>query len=292
MEHESYRFKIGSFECICVSDGIREYPYDPIDWLYPDAPKEPLYKALREQGIEPEGWEQWVSDYTCLAINTGRHQVLVDTGDGNVLPTTGKLLPRLKAEGIEPEDIDIVIITHAHPDHIGGNTNREGKPAFPKARYVMWKGEWEFWHPEPDLSDLDVPEDAIERLLRFVRDFLPPIRDQLDLIDHDKEIVPGVYGFSTAGHTPGHMAVAVSSGDEKLLVVGDALIQPINVEHPEWNARVDMLKEQAVASRHQLLLQAAADKALVHGFHFPFPCLGYITSEEGAWKWHPMKTTD
>jgi glyoxylase-like metal-dependent hydrolase (beta-lactamase superfamily II) len=104
--------------------------------------------------------------WTCLFINTGRNRVLVDTGGGaGSVPSGGKLLQNLQAEGIEHMDIDVVILTHGHPDHIGGNTNAKGKPAFPNARYVMWKDEWDFWISEPDLAQLKV-EDDIKQLIQ------------------------------------------------------------------------------------------------------------------------------
>lgn len=143
-------------------------------------------------------------------INTGKHRVLVDTGAGGLCPNTGKLLQNLQAEGIEPRDIDTVILTHGHPDHIGGNTVSEGKPAFPDARFVMCKGEWDFWISHPE--DLKVDEHVKELLLTVASKNLPPIQSQLDLVDHETEIVPGIHTLAASGHTPGHMALAISSG--------------------------------------------------------------------------------
>ncbi|MFQ6115833.1 MAG: MBL fold metallo-hydrolase [bacterium] len=128
---------------MAVSDGTHAYS-NPATLLFANAPKGHLEQALREHNLQPKQWVEWVSPYTCLLINTGRYQVLVDTGAGGLVPSTGNLLQNLRMEGIDPEDIDTVIITHGHPDHIGGNTDSEGKPAFPSARYVMWKHEWDF----------------------------------------------------------------------------------------------------------------------------------------------------
>jgi glyoxylase-like metal-dependent hydrolase (beta-lactamase superfamily II) len=112
--------------------------------------------------------------------------VLVDTGAGGLAPTTGRLLQNLKAEGIAPEEIDTVILTHGHPDHIGGNTDAQGKPAFPNARYVMWKDEWDFWTSERAEQRLD--EHVRELLLKFARENLPPIQGQVDLFDGETEM--------------------------------------------------------------------------------------------------------
>lgn len=144
MNNESYRFKIGNFECIIVLDGTFAYPH-PAQVFFANAPEERLEQVLREHNLNPETWGEYISPYPSLVIYTGDHVVLVDTGAGSFAPTTGKLIPNLKTEGISPKDIDTVILTHGHADHIGGNVNGEGKPTFPNARYVMWKEEWEFW---------------------------------------------------------------------------------------------------------------------------------------------------
>ena len=142
-------------------------------------------------------------------------------------PSAGKLLENLRTLRVEPGDIDIVILTHGHPDHIGGNTDSRGQLVFPNARYVMWKQEWEFWTSEEGLSSIRLPEPFNEMLVSFARANLPPIERRLDLVERSSEIVPGVEALPAPGHTAGHMALAVSSGSERLLVMADAIIQPI-----------------------------------------------------------------
>ena len=163
---------------------------------------------------------EWTSPYICLVIDTGEHRVLVDTGAGSLSPTTGGLLGNLQAEGILPEHIDTVILTHGHPDHIGGNTI-DGVSAFPCARFVMWKEEWDFW--TSGATELNVEEHVKEVLLKVARNNLPPIRDQLDLIDSEEEIVSGISAIAAPGHTPGHIALAISSGTDQLLCFGDSV---------------------------------------------------------------------
>jgi len=286
MNTEIYRFKVGNFECIVVRDGTHAYPYVPA-WFV-NAPKERLEQVLREHNLDPE---QYVSPYPSLMINTGQHRALVDTGAGGMEPTTGKLIPNLRAEGIAPEDIDTVILTHGHLDHIGGNTDFEGKPAFPNARYVMWKDEWDFWTSEPSLAELDVPEHLKQLLLTFARNNLPPIEDQLDLVDHETEIIPGIRAVAAPGHTPGHMAVAIASDSEQLLYISDTVLHPIHLEQPDWYAVFDFAPEQTVTTRRRLLDQAATEKALVHAFHFPFPGLGYVIQKGEGWQWQPIEMT-
>ena len=125
-------------------------------------------------------------------------------------------------------------------------------------------------------------------MLAFARGKLPPIRGQLDLMDCEGEIVPGVSAVPAPGHTPGHIAVAIASGNAQLLYISDAAIHPITVEQPDWYSVFDLAPDRAVASRRQLLQRAAAERALMHGFHFPFPGLGYVVQAGDAWAWRPI----
>ena len=137
---ESFHFRLGSFRCLVANDGNSPYP-DPAQIFFVNAPKEQLKDVLREHKIDLSSWKEYVSPYQSLLVETGQHRVLIDTGEGNLEPTVGNLIANLRAEGVMPEDLDVVVLTHAHPVLIGGYSNREGKPAFPNARYVTWKNE-------------------------------------------------------------------------------------------------------------------------------------------------------
>jgi len=288
MGKESFHFQLGAFRCMVISDGNSAYS-DPSQIFFVNAPKERLKKALRDHNLDITKWKEYVSPYPSLLINTGQHRVLVDTGEGNLEPTTGKLIPNLRAEGITPEDIDTVILTHAHPDHVGGNIDSEGKPAFPNARYIMWKDEWDFWTSKPNLAALDIGESDKEWIIKYARDHLLSIQDQLDLVDHETEIVPGIWAVAALGHTPGHMAVSIISDNKQLLCISDAVIHRIHLEQPDWYTRYDLAPEQVITTRRQLLDRATTEKALVHAFHFPFPGLGYVIQKGDGWQWQPIK---
>jgi glyoxylase-like metal-dependent hydrolase (beta-lactamase superfamily II) len=275
-----------------VRDGALAYPYPVQNVLinfFVNASKESLERVLKKHNLDPDRWEHYVSPYVSLLINTGQHQVLVDTGAGDFAPTTGKLIPNLQAEGIAPEDIDRVILTHCHMDHIGGTVDSEGKPAFPNARYIMWKDEWDFWTSEKAtaaVTKLKIEHKHLkEGLITIPRNNLPPIQDQLDLIDHETEIVPGIRVVAAPGHTPGHMAVAVTSEGEQLLYISDTVIHPIHLERPDWYSAVAIDPKQVVATRRRILERVAAEKTLVHASHFPFPGLGYVIQKGEGWKW-------
>jgi glyoxylase-like metal-dependent hydrolase (beta-lactamase superfamily II) len=234
MSNEIFRFETGKLKAIAVSDGTLTYVPPafppPATLLFANAPRDRLEQVLLEHHLQPEQWIEWTSPYICLVVNTGDHLVLVDTGAGGLAPTTGRLLQNLQAEGIAPQDIDTVILTHGHPDHIGGNTDAEGRPAFPNARYIIWKAEWEFWTSEQAEQGLD--ELVRELLLRVACANLPPIQGKVDLFDREEEIVPGILAIPAPSHTPGHMALEISSEGEQLLCISDAALHPIHMEHP------------------------------------------------------------
>jgi glyoxylase-like metal-dependent hydrolase (beta-lactamase superfamily II) len=283
---ESYHFKVGAIECIAVSDGT--FAYAP-DSFVANAPVERFEQELRDHNLPST---EVISPYTCLLVNTGKHRLLIDTGAG-FAPTNGKLVDNLATVGIAPADIDTIILTHGHADHIGGTADSTSGSVFPNARYVMWQAEWDFWNQKrPDLSAMPVDDHLRHLLIDFAHAKLPPIRAQLDLIDREVEIVPGIYAIPAPGHTPGHIALLISSGGQQLLHMADTVLHPILMEHPEWQPAFDLIPEQAISTKRRLLDRAAADQALALAFHFPFPGLGRVLPKGAAWEWQPIETFD
>jgi glyoxylase-like metal-dependent hydrolase (beta-lactamase superfamily II) len=278
MSAETHRFTIGAFECIALLDGQVTYAADK---YFANAPADELAVALGDHGVDPE---RIPSPYSGLVINTGRRLVLIDTGAGDFAPGLGRLHGNLLSKGIAPEAIDTVVLTHAHPDHLGGNTDAAGQPVFRNARQVLMRAEWDYWMAEPSPVH---PKN--QPYLAFARKNLLPVQAQIDLLDGEAEIAPGIHAIPAPGHTPGQMAVAVVSGDDELLYISDAALHPIHLEQPDWYPVYDLDPEQAVAGRRRLFDRAAAERALVLAFHFdPFPSLGHVVRAGRGWQWQPV----
>jgi glyoxylase-like metal-dependent hydrolase (beta-lactamase superfamily II) len=274
----SYRFQIGDFECLVVNDGTY---IGNAEMLFANAPEEQLLAALQANDLKPD---YLPSTLSCLLVKTPANIVLIDTGFGTGGKNGGQLLSILRAEGLRPEDIDSVILTHAHADHIGGCVDEEGRVTFSEATHYMWQDEWDYWTSESE--QLNVSQWAA----KTARVKLPPLARQLKLIENEIEIVPGIRAFAAPGHTTGHMAVEIESSGEFLIDIIDTALHPIQVAYPEWYSLLDQFPEQTVATRHAVYQRAIERNALVLAFHFfPFPSLGYIARQNGKFKWQSLK---
>lgn len=261
-----------------VTDGLA--CYDPA-FAFPGIPLDELVDQLDETG-------KVLLPYNPLLIQIAGKRALFDTGLGALAEITGdpagRLQDSLTALNLSPDEIDIVIISHAHPDHIGGLTRSEGGgqvPIFARARHYIWRGEWEFWTSERQLSQLP------EFLAGPARVHLPPLLEAglVEFVDHETELLPGVRLFPAPGHTPGHMAVAITASDSSALCVGDALLHELNVQRIEAVTPIDMNPSLMVESRKRLLEKAERDGSLLMAYHFRRP--GRVEKAGRAYRFVP-----
>ncbi len=221
-----------------------------------------------------------------ILVNTGDQLVLIDAGCGvdKFQKTAGGLLRNLAAAGYAPGDIDMILFTHAHFDHLWGIS--DGKNAsllFPSAEFVASEAEVAFWSA-PEWANKVSP--ALKPLVTQAN--LKLASPRLRLIKAAAEVVPGVTTFDTAGHTPGHISVHISSGSEEMLLTGDVVVNSaVSFLHPEWPFGFDMDVPLATKSRMAFLDRAAADKTLVGSYHLPFPGCGHAVREGSGYRWLP-----
>ncbi|HWT23882.1 MAG TPA: MBL fold metallo-hydrolase [Solirubrobacteraceae bacterium] len=195
----------------------------------------------------------------------------------------GHFPERPRRAGVDPADVGRVIVTHAHPDHIGGNVGADGAPRFPSARLTMRREEWDHWTADETLA-AQPPLYA-----EPVRRHLLPLADRVELLDEDGEIVPGIHALHAPGHTPGHLAVAIRSAGEELLYISDAALHPLHLEHPDWASGFEIDAPRALESRRRLFDRAADGGSLVLAFHFhPFPSRGGVERAGRGWAWRPL----
>ena len=271
-------FQLGRFECTVIKDG--ETPIDALVF-FSGVDVEELQTAFQEYGLDPEAVSLSLQ---VLLIDTGEDLVLIDTGLGEpVYADEGRLLESLSTLGIAPEDIDTVIITHGHWDHIGAIADRGGRLNFPNARHVMSRTTWEYWTSEKNLSQMS------EQLAKWARENLPPLENRVELVEGNSEILPGITVINAPGHTPGQMAVLAQSGNQNLLYLADAAHNPVQMAYPDIGYAYDMDREKARSTRWAIMEKSMKDRFLVLGCHFPFPGLGYIEETHGKRVWRGLQ---
>lgn len=280
-----YRFKVGDFNAMVVSDGTLSFP---ASFFVPNADSSAVTTVLTEHFLSTE---DIFAHLNTLYVETDENNVLIDTGAGNAFgPTAGQLLKNLEAAGIAAQDIDTVIVTHAHPDHIGGILDAEGQLRFPNAQFYISQTESDFW-----LADsVEMPESLLDEetkagLIATAKGVLGAIGDRTTLFAMGDEVVPHILAVDSAGHTPGQASFLITSGEDSLLSTGDVFFSdPLNLENPDWEVAFDDDPEQGIMARRELLETVTAERRLLLVPHMPFPGLGHVRTQEDAYGWEPI----
>jgi glyoxylase-like metal-dependent hydrolase (beta-lactamase superfamily II) len=278
-----YRYKIGSYELTALYDGIW---YRPItDKFIRNAPFADVEHAL-DEAFMPH--DKLATPFTTLVVNTGKKLVLIDTGTGGqIAPSAGVLRNNLAAAGIDPKAVDQIVISHFHPDHINGIKDKDNALIFPNAELMVPAPEWAYWMDDANLNA--APADLKITFLNQRRIF-SDIAKQVTQFQPGKEVAPGVVTLPAPGHTPGHTAFAIHSGDQSLLVLSDTAQHPaIFARHPDWQAAFDIDGAEAIATRKRIFDRAAADRMLVTGYHFPFPACGHLIKTATGYEHVPVE---
>jgi glyoxylase-like metal-dependent hydrolase (beta-lactamase superfamily II) len=275
-----YRYKVGDFEVTVMNEGVGRSANPErmaVNRTLPD-----VQKALGEAFLPTD---HVINQFNVVIVNTGRNLVLLDSGFGdNGAPTVGALAANMQAAGIDPKNVDTILVSHFHGDHISGIRAKAGAANFPNAEIMVPSGEWRFWN---DASNQANVIDPFKPAFANVTRVFGPIAKDVKQFEHGSELVPGITAVDASGHSPGHTAFLVASGNGKLLVTSDTVNHQILIRNPDWALWADMDAAKAAAARKRILDMAAADRIQIAAYHLPFPSTGFISKRGDGYEFHP-----
>ena len=286
-----YRYKVGDYECTSINDGVF---LRPVDNFVSNASKEEALAAA-EAAYMPKGMV--AVPFNPQLINTGSKLVLIDCGNGIGMfePSKGRVgrtLQNLAAAGVDAKSIDIVLVSHLHPDHTNGIRAADGSMAFSNAEIMVPAKDFEFWTSEENAAK--ATSDMTKNYFANVKKIYAGIESKVTKYDWGKEVAPGITAIATPGHTPGHTSFAVASGSSKILIQSDVTnIPEFFLRNPDWHVAYDLDPAMAQETRHKFYDMAAAEKATVVGFHFTFPSIGHVEKDGKGYRlipasWNPV----
>ena len=275
-------YRLGDIEVITAPDGGSSFPLP--DGFVRNADRSEVNAALEAAGMKRD---EMTLVFNPVLLRMGGRTVQFDTGYGESAdkgPTgPGQLRKSLASAGVSPEQIDLVVITHFHGDHIGGLLRADGSPGFPNAGITVPEAEWAFWMSEEERSR--AKGGRLEAGFANAERLLTPLKDRILQHHAGAEVAPGVVAMATPGHTPGHMSYAVSSGGAKLFIQGDVTNHPaLFVRNPGWHLGFDMDPEKAETTRRSVYEMLLAEQMPVQGFHFPFPSRGFVARDGAGYR--------
>ncbi|TWF57361.1 MBL fold metallo-hydrolase [Neorhizobium alkalisoli] len=274
-----HKFKLGGFQVLVIKDGARASGVPGETFGTNQTPE--TVGGLLAQNFLPT--DQFVNSFSPTLIDTGSEVILFDTGFGPAgrAMGAGRLIEGMAAAGYMPEDVTTVVITHMHGDHIGG-LMEDGKPAFPKARYVAGQTEYDFW---TDGARAGTPAEGNQKaVLASVK----PLADKMKFIGEGGEVTSGITAMLAPGHTPGMLIFNVESQGKRLILTADTANHfVLSLQRPDWEVKFDMDKAKAAATRKKVFDMIATDKVAFLGYHMPFPAVGYVEKQDAGYRFVP-----
>lgn len=278
-----YRLMLGNFEVTALYDGA----IDLDEKLLKNIQQRDIQRLLAREFLKGPKVQTAVNAYL---INTGSKLILVDAGAAKLFgPGLGNIVDNLKAAGYAPEQVDVVLVTHLHGDHVNGLVTPEGQRVFNNAEVWSAKADNDFWLSEEIAAK--APKD-FQPFFKMSRDAAAPYlaAGKWKSFDSDRELLPGVTSVDTHGHTPGHASYLVQSGDQRLMILGDLVHNhAVQFARPEVAFEFDNDPKQAVATRKRIFHLAAREKLMVAGMHLPFPGIGHVRKEPKGYAWVPAE---
>ncbi|MFN3375937.1 MAG: MBL fold metallo-hydrolase [Burkholderiaceae bacterium] len=276
------RTQVGDVEVVSLIDGIARRPLG--EEFVKNAPLAEVRALLASQGLPTDYID---IPFTPFLVVAGGRKMLMDTGLGDFGgPNAGKLAENLRAAGVQPSEIDTVLISHFHADHINGIRNKAGELLFPKAKILVPAPEFAFWMDDTRMAA--APQGMKGAFENVRRTFNGMSSDMLVRFNPGDEVVPGVQSVPAFGHTPGHTLFELSSAGQRFVYVADLTNVPaLFARNPDWAVTFDMDAEAARKVRRQVFERITASNTLVGGFHFPFPAFGQMTTSGNGFAFQP-----
>lgn len=281
-----YRYKVGSYECTSIADGVAIFPMP--EGFVRNIPREQAL-AAGEANYWPKGMAR--VPFNPQLINTGSKLVLIDTGMGAVPnPNIGHTMRNLAAAGVDPKSIDIVIMSHLHPDHTNGIRAADGSMAFPNAEIKVPAVDLAFWMSEENAAKAESNPMMKNYFANARRVYAGGLDKKVTQYKWGDEVAPGITAIDAAGHTPGHTAFAVASGNARIFLQSDTTNVPeFFLRNPGWHVAFDVDPQKAEQTRRKFYDMVSAEKALVVGFHFSFPSMGYVEKDGTGYRLVPVQ---